>query len=44
METIIMLGRCTCCKRIKWMHKNKNDLGYNQKLCWKCYCEAIEEM
>lgn len=38
-----MIGRCSCCKKIKWIFKNKYDGGYNQKACWKCYCNSIEE-
>lgn len=38
-----MLGKCTCCKKIKWIYKNKNDIGYNQKACWKCYSESVKE-
>ena len=38
-----MIGRCSGCKKIKWIFKNKHDGGYNQKACWKCYCNSIEE-
>ena len=37
-----MIGKCSCCKKIKWIYKNKHDGGYNQKACWKCYCNSIE--
>ena len=36
-EMIIILSKCICCKKIRWIFKNKNDKGYNQKMCRKCY-------
>ena len=37
-----MIGKCSCCKKIKWIFKNKKDTLYNQKACWKCYCNSVE--
>lgn len=36
-----MIGKCACCKKIRWIFKNKNDTGYNQKMCYKCYRQSI---
>ena len=38
-----MIGRCSCCKKIKWIFKNNCDYGYNQRACWECYCNSIKE-
>ena len=38
------IDRCSCCKKIKWIYKNKYDVSYNQKLFWKCYCGSIERV
>ena len=36
-----MIGKCACCKKFRWIFKNKNDTGYNQKMCYKCYRQSI---
>lgn len=36
-----MIGKCCCCNKIKWIFKNKNDGGYNHKMCGKCYDNSI---
>lgn len=35
-----MIGKCCSCGKIRWIFKNKNDTGYNQKACWKCYKQS----
>lgn len=37
-----MISRCCCCKKIKWIFKNRYDTTYNQKACWKCYCNSVK--
>ena len=37
-----MISRCCCCKKIKWIFKNRYDATYNQKACWECYCNSVK--
>jgi hypothetical protein len=33
----MIIGKCSCCGKIKFIFKNKDDGGYDQSMCAKCY-------
>lgn len=37
-----MINRCCSCKKIRWIYKNRIDVGYNQRACESCYKKSIE--